>query len=215
MKLTKLDKEVVKDTTYIKLVENRTHFGPVSEEKIARAKAAALSAAANKVRLMSNFTVKVEIPQAGSKNDRTQARSLLFLEVGNSPAEVAGSAVYLMQAWDNKYGEQGTPDYVNKLTKALQARANAYTELGINPNSQEKPNLTSDQRVVYNSIVGPTGFDYYEYHLAFKLEGQTKFARSKTYRSLRPLDLRSMLNTLSTEVKALRSRVIVSTRQTN
>lgn len=215
MKLTKLDKEVVKDTTYIKLVENRTHFGPVSEEKIARAKAAALSAAANKVRLMSNFTVKVEIPQTGSKNDRTQARSLLFLGVGDSPAEVAQSAVYLMQAWDNKYGEQGTPDYVKKLTKALQARANAYTELGINPNSQEKPNLTSDQRVVYNSIVGPTGFDYYEYHLAFKLEGQTKFARSKTYRSLRPLDLRSMLNTLSTEVKALRSRIIVSTRQTN
>jgi len=215
MRLTKLNKEVVKDTTYIKLVENRTHFGPVSEEKIARAKAAALSAAANKVRLMSNFTVKVETPDTGKENDRTQAKSLLFVEVGNTPAEVAESAVYLMQAWDNKYGEQGTPDYVKKLTKALQARANAYTELGINPNSQEKPNLTSDQRVVYNSIVGPTGFDYYEYHLAFKLEGQTKFARSKTYRSLRPLDIKSMLNTLSTETRSLRTRIIVSTRQTN
>lgn len=215
MKLTKLNKEVVKDTTYIKLVENRTHFGPVSEEKIARAKAAALSAAANKVRLMSNFTVKVETPNTEKGNDRTQARSLLFEEVGSTPAEVAESAIYLMQAWDNKYGEQGTPDYVNKLTKALQARAKAYMELGINPNSQEKPNLTSDQRVVYNSIVGPTGFDYYEYHLAFKLEGQTKFARSKTYRSLRPLDIKSMLVTLSTETRSLRTRIIVSTRQTN
>lgn len=215
MKLTKLDKEVVKDTTYIKLVENRTHFGPVSEEKIARARAAALSAAANKVRLMSNFTVKVERLDDGKENDRTQARSLLFLEVGNTPAEVAESAVYLMQAWDNKYGEQGTPDYVKKLTNALQARAKAYTELGINPNSQDKPNLTSDQRVVYNSIVGPTGFDYYEYHLAFKLEGQTKFARSKTYRSLRPLDISSMLNNLSTEMRSLKKRIIVSTRQTN
>jgi len=215
MRLTKLNKEVVKDTTYIKLVENRTHFGPVSEEKIARAKAAALSAAANKVRLMSNFTVKVESPDNGKENDRTQARSLLFLEVGDTPADVAESAVYLMQAWDNKYGEQGTPDYVKKLTTALQARAKAYSELGINPNSQEKPNLTSDQRVVYNSIVGPTGFDYYEYHLAFKLEGQTKFARSKTYRSLRPLDITSMLNNLGTEMKSLKKRIIVSTRQTN
>lgn len=215
MRLTKLDKQAVENTTYIKLVENKTHFGPVSEEKIARAKAAALSAAANKVRLMSNFTVKVETPDTKKENDRTQARSLVFEDIGDNPMQVAKSAVYLMQAWENKYGDQGTPDYVKKLTIALQARAKAYKELGINPNSGEKPNLSSDQRVVYNSVVGPTGFDYYEYHLSFKVEGQAKFARSKTYRSLRPLDIKSMLNTLSKEANSLKSRITLATRQSN
>jgi len=215
MRLTKLVKKEVENTTHMKLVENKTHFGPVSKEKIARAKAAALSAAANKVRLMSNFTVKVETPNTKKDNDRTQARSLVFEEIGDTPMQVAESAVYLMQAWDNKYGDQGTPDYVNKLTIAMQARAKAYQELGINPNSEEKPNLSSDQRVVYNSVVGPTGFDYYEYHLAFKLEGQTKFARSKTYRSLRPLDIKSMLTNLAKEANSVQSRIILATRQAN
>lgn len=215
MRLIKFKKNEVDDTTFIKLVENKTHNGPVSEEKIARAKAAQLSAAANKVRVMANFTVKVSKDTDKDELKSSNARSLLFMDIGNTPIEVAESAVFIMQAWDKLYGEQGTPDYVRKLSAALAARAEAYNKLGINPNSENKPNLTSDQRVVYNSVVGPTGFDYYEYHLAFKVEGQKKFARSKTYRSLKPLDIKSMLTKLNTEVKSLRKDFSLSSRQTN
>jgi hypothetical protein len=215
MRVTKLIKDEVENKTYIKFVENKTHMGPVSEEKIARAKAAQLSAAANKVRVMADFTVKVSKDTDGDKPKSSNARSLLFTETGETPEEVAKTALYLMQAWDNKYGDQGTPDYVERLTAAIAARSEAYSKLGITPTAGKKPDLTTDQRVVYNSIVGPTGFDYYEYHLAFKLEGQTKFARSKTYRSLRPLDIKSMLGSLSKEMERLMKEISLTSRQTN
>jgi acetyl-CoA acetyltransferase len=215
MKLTKYDKKAVGDTTHMKLVENKTHFGPVSEDKVAKAKAAQLSAAANKVRLMADFTVKISKDPTEETESRSNARSLLFIEIGSSPLEIAESAVYIMQAWDIKYGDEGTPDYTKKLSAALAARAEAYRTLGINPSSGTKPNLSADQRLVYNSIVGPTGFDYYEYHLAFKIDGQKKFARSKTYRSLRPLDISRMLSNLSIEANRLKNDIDLRSRQNN
>lgn len=216
MRLTKLEKDKVVDSTYVKLARNKAHMGPVSEEKIAQARASALSAAANKVRVTAGFTVKVATDDKTEVKTNSQNQSFLFTELGDdSPKATAEYAVLLMQAWDNTFKDEGTPDYVIKLAKALEARAIAYSKLGINPASGDKPNLTADQRVVYNSIVGPTGFDYYEYHLAFKLAGQKKFVRSKTYRSLRPLDLKQMLTKLSSEVLSLKGKITITSRQTN
>jgi len=216
MRLTKLEKDKVVDSTYVKLARNKAHMGPVSEEKIAQARASALSAAANKVRVTAGFTVKVATDDKTEVKTNSQNQSFVFSELGDdSPKATAEYAVLLMQAWDNTFKDEGTPDYVNKLAKALEARATAYSKLGINPASGDKPNLTADQRVVYNSIVGPTGFDYYEYHLAFKLAGQKKFVRSKTYRSLRPLDMQQMLNKLSSEVATLKGKITITSRQTN
>lgn len=217
MRLTKLEKDKVVDSTYVKLAMNKAHMGPVSEEKVAQARASALSAAANKVRVTAGFTVKVNTDDTqSSTKTNSQNQSLVFSELGDdSPRATAEYAVLLMQAWDNIFKDEGTPDYVEKLAKALETRAIAYNKLGINPVSGDKPNLTADQRVVYNSIVGPTGFDYYEYHLAFKLAGQKKFVRSKTYRSLRPLDIKLMLNKLSSEVKLLKGKITITSRQTN
>lgn len=215
MKLAKLVKDEVKDTSYLKLVENKTHKGPVSEEKVARAKAAALSAAANKVRVVAGFTVKVEKPETEEDSKRSNARSLLFIDIGESPAEVVKSSIYIMESWARKYSEAGTPDYLEKLTRYTQAQAKAYAAIGFNGLPVEKPNLTKDQKDIYNSIVGPTGFDYYEYHLALKLEGQKKFERTKTFRSLRPLDIKGMLVTLSSTSKSLASKIILDVGKTN
>lgn len=216
MRLTKLEKDKVVDSTYVKLARNKAHMGPVSEEKIAQARASALSAAANKVRVTAGFTVKVITDDKTEVKTNSQNQSFVFTELGDdSPKATAEHAVLLMQAWDNTFKDEGTPDYVDKLAKALEARAIAYNKLGINPASGDKPNLTADQRVVYNSIVGPTGFDYYEYHLAFKLAGQKKFVRSKTYRSLRPLDIKQMLTKLSSEVATLKGKITITSRQTN
>lgn len=216
MRLVKLEKDKVENTTYVKLCKNKTHMGPVSEEKVALAKASTLSAAANKVRVAAGFTVKVNTDDKPEGKAVSQNQSLLFTDLGdNSPLEASKYAVLLMQAWENTYKSEGTPDYVRKLTRALEARAEAYRKLGINPTPDEKPNLTSDQRVVYNSIVGPTGFDYYEYHIAYKIEGQKKFIRSKTYRSLQPLDIKLMLNKLASEVETLKGKITITSRQTN
>jgi len=216
MRLTKLEKDKVVNSTYVKLARNKAHMGPVSEEKIAQARASALSAAANKVRVTAGFTVKVATDDKTEVKTNSQNQSFVFTGLGDdSPKATAEHAVLLMQAWDNTFKDEGTPEYVDKLAKALEARAIAYSKLGVNPASGDKPNLTADQRVVYNSIVGPTGFDYYEYHLAFKLAGQRKFVRSKTYRSLRPLDVKQMLIKLSSEVATLKGKITITSRQTN
>lgn len=216
MKLTQLEKGKVVDSTYVKLAKNKAHLGPVSEEKIAQARASALSAAANKVRVTAGFAVKVETDDKSKVKANSQNQSFLFIDLGDdSPRSTAEYAVLLMQAWDNTFRDEGTPEYVKKLAIALEARAVAYRKLGINPASGDKPNLTADQRVVYNSIVGPTGFDYYEYHLAFKLAGQKKFIRSKTFRSLRPLDIQQMLTKLNSEVISLKGKITITSRQTN
>lgn len=216
MRLTRLEKDKVVDSTYVKLARNKAHMGPVSEEKIALARASVLSAAANKVRVTAGFAVKVNTDDNKEVKTNSQNQSFIFTELGDdSPKTTAEYAVLLMQAWDNTFKDEGTPEYVQRLAKALEARATAYTKLGINPTPGDRPNLTADQRVVYNSIVGPTGFDYYEYHLAFKLAGQKKFVRSKTFRSLRPLDLKQILDKLSSEVLSLKNKITITSKQTN
>lgn len=217
MRLTQLKRDMVENATYIKLAKNKAHMGPISAEKVAQAKAKALSAAANKVRVTAGFTVKVNTDDNESSiKTNSQNESYLLFDLGDdSPRDTIEYAVLLMQAWDNTFRGEGTPDYVDMLTKALEARATAYRKLGINPASGIKPNLSADQRLVYNAIVGPTGFDYYEYHLAFKLAGQKKFTRSKTFRSLKPMNLDTWLRKMSSEVETLKSRISITPRQMN
>jgi hypothetical protein len=217
MKTTRLNKDEVVNSTYVKICINKTHMGPVNEGKVAHAKASMLSAAANKVRVTAGFTIKVNTDNdKDSSRTNSQNRSYRILGLGDdSPMATAEYAVLLMQAWDSIFRDEGTPDYVKKLAETLEARAMAYNKLGINPASGDKPNLTADQRVVYNSIVGPTGFDYYEYHLAFKLAGQKKFVRSKTYRSLEPLEFKLVMGKISSKVETLKGMITITTRQTN
>lgn len=218
MRLTKLKKDEVANTTYIKLCVNKAHSGPVSEAKVARERADKLSAAAHKVKETAGFTVKVNTDDNSEVKTVTQNQSFVFKDLGDdSPVQVSTYAVLLMQAWDNIYISKGvgTPEYVKKLAETLEARATAYNKLGINPTSGERPILSADQRVIYNSIVGPTGFDYYEYHLAYKLAGQKKFDRSKTFRSLRPLDIKQILTKLGSEVSSLKRKYIITLKETN
>lgn len=219
MKLIQLDKEMVKDQSYVKLARNKTHNGPVSEEKVARAKATALSAAANKVRVLADFTVKVKTDSETKENKKPDNKSWVFADNDGhllDQSDVAEQALLLMQAWDQEYGNQGGSDtFIKKLTEANKARTLAYKTLGINPGSAKKPDLTSDQRLIYNQIVGPTGFDYFEYHLAFKLEGQKKFIRSKTYRTIRPMDMNNILTKLSSSVRKLNQKILISAKSMN
>lgn len=212
---SELRKQELVDKTYLKFCRNKAHFGPISPEKANRAYATALSAAANKVRVMADFTVQVVNPKSKEDVTTNPNKSLLleFSEV--NPAERVAAMIYVMDAWDKLYSDDGTPEYKEKLTAALAARSSAYQKLGINPNSATKPSLSAEQRTVYNSIVGPYGFDYYEYHLAFKLEGEKKFQRTVTYRSLKPLGLNSMLNRLNQKARELQKQYTITARPKN
>lgn len=211
---SELKKEQVVDKTYLKLCMNKTHFGPISQVKANRTKAA-LSAAANKVRVLADFTVQVVSPKSNEGDKQNYNRSCLLEFSEADPNEAIAAMIYIMEAWNQLYSDDGTPEYKEKLTEALSARSLAYSSLGINPNSATKPNLSAEQRTVYNSIVGPKGFDYYEYHLAFKLEGEKKFQRSVTYRSLKPLNTRSMLLALNQKAETLQKQFIITAKPKN
>lgn len=214
LQLIPLDRDKVKDLTYIKIVENKAHMGPVSEEKAARAKAAALCAAANKIRVLADFTVKISKDPSVNKSNRSNNRSFIIGGTGSSTTEVAQTATFMMQAWHNTLSDN-SEGYKSKIADYLTAQSRAYSDLGITRKEGERPALTSDQRLVYNSIVGPTSFDYYEYHLAFKLQGNKKFYRSNTYRSLRPLVLGQLLNKVSNEMVKLQKSITITVRQSN
>jgi hypothetical protein len=215
---SKVQKEFLMDSSYMKLVQNKTHMGPVSEEKAAKAKAKALSAAAYKIKIDADLVPVIDtdsITNVIKKNQSNAKTYLLSNAEDNSTDGTIVSAFYIMQAWDDVFGDSGTPDYVEKFNAAIIARREAYSKLGINPSSDRKPILSKEERTVYNSIVGPTKFDYYEYHLAFKLAGNKRFVRSKTYRSLRPLDVNSLIAKLSKRAEQLQQQIAVKVKEAN
>lgn len=205
------NKEAVKGKTFTKLVMNKTHIGPVSE-RVAKARSAkALSAAANKIRMAANFKVEFSKEPQGVNQNSANYSSWLFFEQADQLVG-AKTGLLLMQAWDKVYTEDGTSGYLTKYNEFIAARGRAYAKLGINPSSGDRPNLTSDQRRVYDECVRPYAFDYYEYHIAFKLNDTERFVRSKTYRSLEPLDLNTLSQKLMTKYREINSLVNIVTK---
>lgn len=205
------NKEAVKGKTYTKLVMNKTHIGPVSE-KVAKARSAkALSAAANKIRMAANFKVEFSKEPHEAEQNNPNYSSWLITDQAD---KLAGSktGLLLMQAWDKLYKEEGTSGYLKKYNEFIAARGRAYAKLGINPVSGDRPNLTSDQRRVYDECVRPYAFDYYEYHIAFKMDETQRFVRSKTYRSIEPLDLNVLHQKLIAKYQEINSLVHIVTK---
>lgn len=204
MKLSKspLVKDVVANASYIKLCQNKTHMGPVSRDKIEASKASKLSSAANKVRVQANLTIS-HTPSGGeNSNEVRQNMSYIIALADNQDelAELGMLGVSTFEAWDKIFRNPGTPDYMEKFSAFTKAKGKCYESMGINPTLRQKPKLSEDQRAVYNQEVGPYGFTYYEYHLAFKIAGDKSFTRTKTFRSLKPFSIDSILNKLQEKV---------------
>lgn len=217
--LTKFCKEVVEDTTYLKFVANKAHMGPISEEKAMRNKAKSLTAAANNIRILADFSVKISNDN-DQKGGNDQCHSYLIQGVGLTSDAVTKSAFLLMQAWDKVFPGEGTQGYMDKMGALIEARHQVYANLGIkikltDDKREIRPDLSVDQRKIYNASVGPLAFDYYEYHIAFKLETRKKFVRSKSFRSLQPLDISSKIRELDREVNRLQQLITITTKQTN
>lgn len=214
-----LVKEEVVDKTYLKLCQNKTHMGPISEAKVNRNRATNLSAAANKIRVKADFTVsfKGSDPEKSGDGQNNMNRSWILVFDNDNDIEVAKEALLLEQAWSLVHPDEGTPEYMDKLKAMLQARSQAYETLGINPGStgKKRPSLTHEQRAVYNQMVGPYGFDYYEYHLAFKLAGEKGFVRTTTYRTLRPVDPRNLLGRIKAKAEQISKDIEINVKKAN
>lgn len=216
MRIIPLDKKEVQDKTYLKISINKAHMGPVSAEKVAAKRDRNLSAAANKIRLTAGLTVEVRNSNESSEDKpELNPNQSWVLDFGiSNDLEMSKVAVYFMEAWDKEYGSEGTDAYNDRRATYVTARSKAYTQLGINPSAENKPILSEEQRAAYNTLVGPSGFDYYEYHLAFKLAGEKKFTRSVTYRSVKPLVVNEMVQKLISISTNLKKRITLEAKPT-
>jgi hypothetical protein len=212
--LTELDnKKMSENITYLKLTQNKTHMGPISEQMALAFRARNLDAAANKIKSTAGLGVKInKDTDIGNQTPRENPnKSWIIEQDAVGPNSVAKKSVYMAQIWSEKYAT-GTEAYRDKRRKFEEARALAYSKIGINPAMDSKPTLTEGQRDIYNSMVGPFSFDYYEYHLAYKQAGSRKFIRTKTYRSLDPIAPTTFLKVLEEGIEKKQRLITITVK---
>lgn len=193
------------ETTTLKLISNKCHLGPRQEGLKAKTN---LSTATGKV--LFNNDMKIVVTGAkdkGTKPTSTVESTTVEMSVGG---EVKQAAFYML-AWDQLYSV-GTDAYKEKFTALNKARTDAYAALGISSSLDSKrPELTAQQRAIYNEKVLPFSFTYFEYRLSFKQPGK-KAVRSKTFRSLSRMDADSMLEHIRAKAVALTKTLEVKPR---
>lgn len=221
IQLVDYDKEKLEKVTFIKICVNKAHMGPINNIKAQARNVSKLCASANKIRVRADLTVApIGDQTTEGKHGKLPSNYTKVIGFESSDTltsiDIASEAVYLFQAWDMLYAAKaGTPDYVKKATEFIEAQSKFYNSIGINPASGKKPELTMQQKQAYNASVGPYGFDYYEYHLAFKLEGESKFTRSATYRTLERLGLANILKPVCDEYSRLHKKLRVVVKFSN
>lgn len=196
----------------MKIVQNKTHLGPVAVSK--RKDLSRLTKSANKIRISSNLKVEVA---SSSSEDFVQERKKgqnpsTSVSIQSSSSSIdAKEAILLMEAWERLLSGAGTEDYVQKSTTLFAMQRQAYESLGINPDASKKPELTEEQRSRYNAMVLPYAFDYYEVHLSYKVP-QKRAVRSKTYRYTAVPDLDQIKRNLIREAEYLNNHLKITVK---
>lgn len=198
--------EATNVTTTLKIVSSKVHLGPKNQGLKAKTN---LSSATGKVLFNNNLKVVVGNGQNQPVSNSGQSSNSMVINL-NVGTEGRDAAYYLL-AWDYLF-KIGTDAYLEKFEALQQARTKAYQELGISNPGSDRPELTAQQREVYNAKVRPYAFTYFEYKLSFKQPGK-KAVRSKTYRSLKPMDMISIQKQLLSKAKALSKDIRFGVRQ--
>lgn len=193
----------------LKLLQNKTHIGPVS---VGGAAKASLSKAAGKIMFDSNLKVTMKGTDEDASKISDPSKKPLVKKIDLSQ-DGAKDATFYMLAWDRLFSEVGTPGYLKKYQEFAKMQTQVYADLGINlsPNSP-KPELTEQQRRMYNKEMRRCAFSYYEYRLSFKQPGM-KAVRSLTYRTLKPLDLDDLVGKLTSQVSVLSAKLDIKARK--
>lgn len=196
----------------LKLLRNKTHIGP---ETVALAAKATLTKAAGKV--MFNENLKVVITDTGEdavRSDPNMAPTVMDIFSVYPSDNYSRDAMYYMLAWDRVCKGAGSPGYIKSYELFHAKQSEAYTRLGVpatlgvDPKTKKKikPELTEQQRAIYNEIMRSVAFSYYEYRLSFKRDG-VKAVRSLTYRTIKPLNEDSLVEKLNEQVKILKAKL--------
>lgn len=202
-------KEQQAATPTLKLLQNKTHIGPVS---IGGATLASLTKAAGKIAFDSNLkiTIKESGDEVGKVTDPTKKPVVVKIDLTKGREQ--SEAILYILAWDRLFHEVGSPGYQKKYQEFAQAQASVYAEIGLNVGPTDaKPELTEQQRRMYNDRMRKYAFSYYEYRLSFKQPG-VKAVRSLTYRTVKPLDLSSVVTRLDTTAKGLDNKLTIKAR---
>lgn len=193
----------------LKLLQNKTHIGPISLGGSAKA---SLTKAAGKILFDSNLkvTIKGTEEDAGKQSDPSKKPLVRKINLNQGGAKYA---TFYMLAWDKLFGQPGSQGYQEKYQEFARMQTQVYDKLGIklSPNSP-KPELTEQQRRMYNVGMRKYAFSYYEYRLSFKQPGM-KAVRSLTYRTLKPLDIDGTIEKLSNGVKKLNAQLDIKVRK--
>jgi hypothetical protein len=188
----------------LKLVSDKVHLGPRPSGLKAKTN---LSTATGKVLFNNDLKVVIKgTDQMSSKPIQPGSSTLIKLSVG---AEATQAALYML-AWDHVLSI-GTKAYKEKFEALQRARASAYADLGFSNSADKRPELTAQQREIYNAKVTPFAFDYFEYKLSFKQPGK-KAVRSKTYRSLKPMEPDGLIKQLTLKAKSLGDEISFKTK---
>jgi hypothetical protein len=192
------------EVTTLKILQNKAHNGPSKGVKSSKTD---LSKAVGKIKFNNNL--KLEAIREESAITQKPNTSVSFSYDLSTEEDPVKFALYTFMAWDKVYGtSQGTTDYMDKLAKLYQAKADFYEKWGIpyTPNVGKRPVLTEAQRVDYNETVSKSSFDYYEYRLSFKQPG-VKAVRTTVYRTLVPLNFEDISNRLASKRKVISTTV--------
>lgn len=192
-------------TATIKLIRNKTHIGPISHGKGIKAD---LSKATQKIMFNNNLKVTVKTEDDSEKVNVTSSNKPVVLEIEPLPGlTIVDSASYIYSAWDQICKGVGTNSYISRYQQFHQKQLKVYSELGINlnPNSP-KPELTEQQRQIYDQRMSKFAFSYYEYRLSFK-QPNCKAVRSLTFRTLKPKDLELLENQLIGRAKVIKEKI--------
>lgn len=206
MKIKQIDnKALTPEWAYTKISLNHARKGPVSTAKASLTRSKKVSTAAQKVAITGDYKASFILEKV--ENIRpVEPFNMSWMMTGSNKEENLNTqyftALCLMQAWSDKYdSSEGTPDYMEKLIAYKEAQTRAYNALGLNASNKDKPNLSKEEKAVYDSIVGPYAFDYYEIHISFKAPGNTRMVQSRHYRTLRRPNIQGIVDTIWAEAK--------------
>lgn len=190
----------------LKLLYNRTHIGPTTGLKVAKTE---LSKATGKVLFNNQLKVKAVKEKTDSNENRPMPNDKVEIPLGTDHA-VKATKYFL--AWDKKYkGAIGSSSYQKKYTDFLSYQRSVYEILGISVSTDTKgktvkPELTEQQRGLYNEQMRKFAFSYYETRISYKVPG-VKAVRTLTYRTLKQPDLSKIYSELKALISEMDSKI--------
>lgn len=187
----------------LKLVSSQRAMGPQSQKDRDNNRK---SAAVRKIAFNNNL--KVEFTSDEAKASQAKAKSIN--NSTNIESNSAEHAIEIFLAWDTVFPSTMDEEYKSKLNEYKRAQSDMYAIMGITiPHNGSKPYLSIEQREMYNEEMRKHSFKYFTTSISYK-DGKHHAVRTKTYKSLQPVDRAQLLQKLEAAVKKIGVNITIS-----